>query len=179
MAHRLFLFGIHLHWVDHTLDHPMSRAMEFVRYQFDGFHLHSYIHCKIKISISKSNIFVSEAKTIFLVKFNENAYFWRRANTDRSPDLESSSSVLFEFLLLDILRRPPIVASSFFGVVAVLRLISVFDDCVEPFFWEKIKIFIFQIENFNKFFNKIFEKNFSFLKISNCTWNTTFACKRG
>lgn len=74
------------------------------------------------------------SKNNYSVKSNENAYFWRRANTDRSPDLESSSSVLFEFLLFDILRRPPSGASSFFGVVAVLRLISVFDDCVEPFF---------------------------------------------
>lgn len=77
------------------------------------------------------------------MKSNENAYFWRRANTDRSPDLESSSSVLFEFLLFDILRRPPSGASSFFGVVAVLRLISVFDDCVEPFFGKKIKIYFY------------------------------------
>lgn len=162
MAHRLFLFGIHLHWVDHTLDHPMSRAMEFVRYQFDGFHLHSYIHYRIKMSILKSNIFVSEAKTIFLVKFYENAYFWRRANTDRSPDLESSSSVLFEFLLFDILRRPPIVASSFFGVVAVLRLISVFDDCVEPFFGKKLKILFFKLKISINFSTKYLRKNFLF-----------------
>lgn len=59
---------------------------------------------------------------------------------DRSPDRGSSSSVLFEFLLFDILRRPPSDdddGSSFLGVTAVLRLISVLDDCEEPFFQHK------------------------------------------
>lgn len=59
-------------------------------------------------------------------------------NIDRSVDLGSSSSVLFEFLLFDILRRALAVdvdeadGSSFLGVTAVLRLISVLDDCDEP-----------------------------------------------
>lgn len=63
-------------------------------------------------------------------------YFWRRMNMDRSFDLGSSSSMLFEFRLFDILRRPAASedddGSSFFGVNAVLRLISTLDDCVVP-----------------------------------------------
>lgn len=55
---------------------------------------------------------------------------------DRSPDLGSSSSVLLEFRLFDILRRPAAnddeVGSSFFGVNALLRLISTLDDCDVP-----------------------------------------------
>lgn len=56
-------------------------------------------------------------------------------NMDRSVDRGSSSSVLFEFLLFDILRRAPADdddGSSFLGVSAVLRLISVLDGCDEP-----------------------------------------------
>lgn len=54
-----------------------------------------------------------------------------------SPPLESSSSALFEFLLFDMLRLPPtdddeLAESSFFGVNAVFRFISVLDDCDEP-----------------------------------------------
>lgn len=56
---------------------------------------------------------------------------------DRSPpDLGSSSSVLLEFRLFDILRRPAANedddGSSFFGVNALLRLISTLDDCDVP-----------------------------------------------
>lgn len=54
-------------------------------------------------------------------------------NIERSPDRASSSSVLF--LLLDMLRRPPNDdddGSSFFGIGAGLRLISVLDVCEEP-----------------------------------------------
>lgn len=65
---------------------------------------------------------------------NKWSYVCRRIN--RSPDRESSSSVLFEFLLFDILRRPPTDESSFFGVTALFRLISVLDDCMEPFFFQ-------------------------------------------
>lgn len=64
------------------------------------------------------------------------SYFWRRMNMDRSPDLESSSSLLLEFRLFDILRRPAAkeddCGSSFFGVNALLRLISTLDDCDVP-----------------------------------------------
>lgn len=55
---------------------------------------------------------------------------------DRSPALESSSSLLFR--LFDILRRPAANeddgGSSFFGVNALLRLISTLDDCDVPVF---------------------------------------------
>lgn len=54
---------------------------------------------------------------------------------DRSPGRGSSSSVLLEFLLFDILRRPAMDDddSSFFGVTALFRFISVLDDvCEEP-----------------------------------------------
>lgn len=53
-------------------------------------------------------------------------------NMARSPGLGSSSSVLFEFLLFDMLRPTSEDGSSFFGVNVVFRLISVLVDWLEP-----------------------------------------------
>lgn len=99
---------------------------------------------------------------------------------DRSPDRGSSSSVLFEFLLFDILRRPPSDdddGSSFLGVTAVLRLISVLDDCEEPFFQHK------KFQNKHWWMKSHSKHKWWDWKTVNrrakreLTWNTAFACK--
>lgn len=70
---------------------------------------------------------------------------------DRSPGLGSSSSALFEFRLFDTLRLPASEAddkSSFFGVTALLRLISVLDDWEVPFRSEKFGLLVGWTKNF-------------------------------
>lgn len=130
--------GNHLHLFDYIWDHPMNHATESVHYRFDDSHSHFCTHyvgnAKTKTECNPNIIRKSILSELLMNKFLDISYFWRRMNIERSPDLASSSSVLLEFRLLDMLRRPPTVGppSSFLAIGAVLRLISVLDDCEEP-----------------------------------------------